>query len=124
MEMDDNQKLPDLPSRETLSQYLGKMLLARGIGLPKHGEPWHLVQVTEPSETGTINEVPITAFEVLFLTPERRETGTYILTNESNELIGAMYCTTFISPTKATCMKSLFSSVDEIFEETDTNGIQ
>ena len=45
MEMDDNQKLPDLPSRETLSQYLGKMLLARGIGLPKHGEPWHLVQV-------------------------------------------------------------------------------
>ncbi len=56
MEMDDNQKLPDLPSRETLSQYLGKMLLARGIGLPKHGEPWHLVQVTEPSETGTLKE--------------------------------------------------------------------
>ena len=117
MEMDDNQKLPDLPSRETLSQYLGKMLLARGIGLPKHGEPWHLVQVTEPSETGTINEVPITAFEVLFLTPERRETGTYIFTNESNELIGAMYCTTFISPTKATCMKSLFSSVQEGVED-------
>lgn len=122
--MDSNQKLPELPSRETLSLYLGKMLLARGIGLPKHGEPWHLVQVTEPSETGTINEAPITAFEVLFLTPERRETGTYIFTNESNELIGAMYCTTFISPTKATCMKSLFSSVDEIFEETDTNEIQ
>ena len=124
MEMDDNQKLPDLPSRETLSQYLGKMLLARGIGLPKHGEPWHLVQVTEPSETGTVNEVPIMAFEVLFLTPERRETGTYIFTNESNELVGAMYCTTFISPTKATCMKSLFSSVDETSEETATNEIQ
>ena len=72
------------------------MLLARGFGLPKHGEPWHLVQLTEPSETGTINEVPIMAFEVLFLTPERRETGTYIFTDESNELVGAMYCTTFI----------------------------
>ena len=117
MEMDDNQKLPDLPSRETLSQYLGKMLLARGIGLPKHGEPWHLVQVTEPSETGTFNEVPITAFEVLFLTPERRETGTYIFTTESNKLVGAMYCTTFISPTKATCMKSFFSSVQEGVED-------
>ena len=56
-------------------------------------------------------------FEVLFLTPERRETGTYIFTNESNELIGAMYCTTFISPTKATCMKSLFSSVQEGVED-------
>ena len=87
MEMDDNQKLPDLPSRETLSQYLGKMLLARGIGLPKHGEPWHLVQVTEPSETGTVNEVPIMAFEVLFLTPERREQAPiFSLMNQTNLL--------------------------------------
>ena len=115
--MTNEQNLPDLPSRDTLTKHLGKMLLARGIGLPKHGEPWQLVQVTEPSETGTVNEAPIMAFEVLFLTPERRESGTYIFTNESNELVGAMYCSTFISPTKATCMKSLFSSVEKVFED-------
>ena len=111
--MNDKLNLPDLPSRNTLTKYLGKMLLARGIGLPKHGEPWHLVQVTEPSETGTLDEVPIMAFEVLFLTPKERESGTYIFTNESNDLVGAMYCSTFISPTKATCMKSLFSNIEE-----------
>ena len=114
--MNDELKLPDLPSRDTLTKYLGKMLLARGIGLPKHGEPWHLVQVTEPSETGTLDEVPIMAFEVLFLTPKERESGTYIFTNESNDLVGSMYCSTFISPTKAACMKSLFSNVEEFFK--------
>ena len=111
--MSEDIELPELPKREILVQYLGKMLLARGIGLSKHGEPWQLVQLTEPSETGTLNEVPIMAFEVLFLTPEERESGTYVFTNESNELIGAMYCTTYISPTKATCMRSLFSSTSE-----------
>ena len=50
---------PELPTRETLAAYLGKMLLARGSDLPEHGEPWQLVQVTEPSETGTVNEEPI-----------------------------------------------------------------
>ena len=116
--MNDELNLPDLPSRDILTKYLGKMLLARGIGLPKHGEPWHLVQVTEPSETGTLDEVPIMAFEVLLLTPKERESGTYIFTNESNDLVGAMYCSTFISPTKATCMKSLFSNIEE--GETET----
>ena len=111
--MSEDIELPELPNRDILAQYLGKMLLARGIGLSKHGEPWQLVQLTEPSETGALNEVPIMAFEVLFLTPEERESGTYVFTNESNELIGAMYCTTFISPTKATCMRSLFSSTSE-----------
>ncbi|MEE2808829.1 MAG: hypothetical protein VYB73_05910 [Verrucomicrobiota bacterium] len=111
--MSEDIDFPEIPRREILVQYLGKMLLARGIGLPKHGEPWQLVQLTEPTETGTINEVPIMAFEVLFLTPTERESGTYVFTNESNELIGAMYCTTFISPTQATCMQSIFSSTLE-----------
>ncbi len=111
--MSENTDFPEIPRREILVQYLGKLLLARGIGLPKHGEPWQLVQITEPAETGTINEVPIMAFEVLFLTPTERESGTYVFTNESNELIGAMYCTTFISPTQATCMQSIFSSTLE-----------
>ena len=82
--MSEGIELPELPNRDILAQYLGKMLLARGIGLSKHGEPWQLVQLTEPSETGTLNEVPIMAFEVLFLTPEERESGTYVFTNESN----------------------------------------
>jgi len=111
--MSEDIDFPEIPRREILVQYLGKMLLARGIGLPKHGEPWQLVQLTEPTETGTINEVPIMAFEVLFLTPTERESGTYVFTNESNELIGAMYCTTLISPTQATCMQSIFSSTLE-----------
>ncbi|HIG83492.1 MAG TPA: hypothetical protein EYG40_02665 [Verrucomicrobia bacterium] len=121
--MSENTDFPKIPRREVLVQYLGKMLLARGIGLPKHGEPWQLVQLTEPTETGTINEVSIMAFEVLFLTPKTRESGTYVFTNESNELIGAMYCTTFISSTKATCMQSLFSSTLEDSEsiEIDPN---
>ena len=121
--MSEDIDFPEIPRREVLVQYLGKMLLARGIGLPKHGEPWQLVQLTEPTETGTLNEMPIMAFEVLFLTPEARESGTYVFTNESNELIGAMYCDTFISPTKATCMRSLFSSTLEDSEpvEIDPN---
>ena len=119
--MSEDTDFPEIPRREVLVQYLGKMLLARGIGLPKHGEPWQLVQLTEPTETGTVNEVPVMAFEVLFLTPEARESGTYVFTNESNELIGAMYCTTFISPTKATCMQSLFSSTLEDSESVETD---
>jgi len=109
--------LPDLPNRETLAAYLGKMLVARGPGLPQHGEPWHLVQVTEPTETGQLNEEPIMAFEVLFLAPSERGDGTFVFTNEDNELIGAMYCTTWISPTGAPCMRSMFSSIIEDTEE-------
>ena len=104
---------PDPPDHETITAFAGKMLVARGKGLPQHGEPWHLVQVTEPTETGNIDEVPILAFEALFLSPGKRESGTYIFTDADNGLVGAMYCTTFISPTGATCMRSLFSSVDE-----------
>lgn len=104
--------LPNAPDRATLARYVGKMLVARGTGLPPHGEPWHLVQVTEPTETGSLNDEPVTAFEVLFLAPARREDGTYIFTDENNEIVGAMFCSTFISPTGATCMRSLFSSVE------------
>ncbi len=117
--MADNQDLAAIPDRATLAAYLGKMLVARGVGLPEHGEPWHLVQVTEPAETGTVNDEPILAFEVLFLAPGRREDGTYVFTNEDNEMVGAMYCNTFISPTGAPCMRSMFSSVvDEAADET------
>ena len=104
---------PDPPDHGALSTLAGKMLVARGKGLPQHGEPWHLVQVTEPEETGNIDEVPILAFEILFLTPGKRESSTYIFTDADNKLIGAMECTTFISPTGATCMRSLLSSVDK-----------
>lgn len=103
----------EIPDRGTLAGYLGKMLVARGSGLPEHGEPWHLVQVTEPAETGTYNEEPIMAFEVLFLAPGKRDDGTYVFTNENNEMLGAMYCTLWISPTGAPCMRSVFSSVIE-----------
>lgn len=106
-------EFPDPPDHETINAFAGKMLVARGKGLPQHGEPWHLVQVTEPTETGNIDEVPILAFEVLFLTPGKRESSTYIFTDADNGLIGAMYCTTFISPTGATCMRALFSIADE-----------
>jgi len=109
---------PDPPDYKTIQSCTGKMLVARGKGLPAHGEPWHLVQVTEPVETGNIDEVPILAFEVLFLTPGKRENSSYIFTDAENELVGAMYCTTFISPTGATCMRSLFSSMD-VPAETD-----
>ena len=63
--------LPEIPGRDTLAGHLGKMLVARGAGIPRSGEPWHLVQVTEPSETGMLNEEPIMAFEVLFLVGDR-----------------------------------------------------
>ena len=118
--MTDLSDLPELPSRELLASYLGKILLARGAGLPEHGEPWHLVQVTEPAETGTLNEEPIMAFEVLFFPPERREDGTYVFTNEDNEMIGAMFCSTWISPTGAACMRSVFSSVMGAEEEPES----
>jgi hypothetical protein len=52
-------------------------------------------------------------FEVLFLAPAPRDDGTYVFTNEDNELVGAMFCTTWISPTGAPCMRSIFSSVLE-----------
>jgi hypothetical protein len=110
---------PDPPDHETIVALAGKMLVARGKGLPQHGEPWHLVQVTEPAETGNVDEVPILAFEALFLTPGKRESSTYIFTDADNELVGAMYCTTFISPTGATCMRSLFSNVNEPSETND-----
>jgi hypothetical protein len=118
-----------LPTRETLAAYLGKMLLARGSELPEHGEPWQLVQVTEPAETGTVDEEPIMAFEVLFLAPGERDDGTYIFTNEDKEMIGAMYCEFWSSPTGAPCMRSLFSSVvegpepDELPEEPTGQGL-
>ena len=111
--MQSQPDFPDPPDHETITAFVGKMLVARGKGLPQHGEPWHLVQVTDPTETGNVDEVPILAFEVLFLTPGKRESSTYIFTDADNGLVGAMYCTTFISPTGATCMRSLFSSVDE-----------
>jgi hypothetical protein len=116
--------LPETPDRDTLASYLGKMLVVRGPGLPIHGEPWHLVQVTEPTETGTLNDAPITSYEALFLAPTRREEGIYIFADEAGEVVGAMLCTTFISPTGATCMKSLFTSVevDELAEEEDEAG--
>jgi hypothetical protein len=121
---ENNLEMPDLPSRETLAGYLGKMLVARGLGLPKHGEPWHLVQVTEPTETGSVNEDPIMAFEVLFLAPGERDDSTYIFTNEDNEMVGAMYCTSWTSPTGAPCMRSMFSSiVEEPEEELDNEAI-
>ena len=97
--MPDPSDIPDPPDYETLAAHIGKMLVARGTGLPQHGEPWHLVQVTEPAETGNLNEMPIIAFEALFLTPGKRESSTYIFTDVDNGLIGAMHCTTFISPT-------------------------
>ncbi len=106
-------ELPDPPDRDTLARYLGKMLVARGAGLPAHGEPWLLAQVTEPTETGSLNDLPVTAYEALFLAPARRDDGTYIFTDEDNEVIGAMPCSTFISPTGATCMRSLFSEIEE-----------
>ena len=111
--MPDPSDIPDPPDYETLAAHIGKMLVARGTGLPQHGEPWHLVQVTEPAETGNLNEMPIIAFEALFLTPGKRESSTYIFTDADNGLIGAMHCNTFISPTGATCMRSLFSNVAE-----------
>ena len=43
---------PDPPDYKTIQSCTGNMLVARGKGLPAHGEPWHLVQVTEPVETG------------------------------------------------------------------------
>ncbi|MCP4848694.1 MAG: hypothetical protein GY899_12185 [Verrucomicrobiaceae bacterium] len=112
---------PDPPDHKTITALAGKMLVARGKGLPQHGEPWHLVQVTEPTETGIVDELPILAFEILFLTPGKRESGTYIFTDAENELIGAMSCTTFISPTGATCMKSVFSNVNEPSKDPDRN---
>ena len=105
-------EFPDPPEYEKLQLFTGKMLVARGKELPQHGEPWHLVQVTKPIETGNVDELPIMAFEVLFLTPGKRATSTYIFTDAENELLGAMYCTTFISPTGATCMRARFSTMD------------
>lgn len=113
--------LPEIPDRDTLASYVGKMLVVRGPGLPIHGEPWHLVQVTEPAETGTLNDAPIVSFEALFLAPSRREDGVYIFANEAAEVVGAMPCTTFISPTGATCMKSLFTDVDMPESDEDEN---
>jgi len=115
--MQDSTDFPDPPDHKTIAALSGKMLVVRGKGLPQHGEPWHLVQVTEPAETGNVDELPILSFEVLFLTPGKRESNTYIFTDADNELIGAMYCTTFISPTGATCMRSVFSNVDEPAED-------
>ena len=109
--MPDPSDIPDPPDYETIAALAGKMLVARGIGLPQHGEPWHLVQVSKPAETGNLNEMPILSFEALFLTPGKRESSTYIFTDADNGLIGAMHCATFISPTGATCMRSLFTNV-------------
>ena len=122
--MQDSTDFPDPPDHKIIVTLTGKMLVARGKGLPQHGEPWHLVQVTEPAETGNVDEVPILGFEVLFLTPGKRESNTYIFTDADNELIGAMYCTTFISPTGATCMRSVFSNVDEPSENLPDRHIE
>ncbi len=103
----------ELPTREALAAHLGKMLLARGPGLPRHGEPWQLAQVTEPTETGTLNEEPILVFEVLLLAPAAREDGTYVLTTEDNAMLGAMFFEFWESPTGAPCMRSVFSSVPD-----------
>ena len=52
--------VPEVPRREVLAGYLGKMLLARGSELPRQGEPWQLVQTAVTSNPDLLSPSPWT----------------------------------------------------------------